>query len=82
VRSSQWPARTYRAFTDDDVRDDDNEQRTMSMTALQDWLTFRPVDQSAIIEMVRRPFRAALGSFDAPDQCEDMKLLTPGVERC
>lgn len=52
------------------------------MTALQDWLTFRPVDQSAIIEMVRRPFRAALGSFDAPDQCEDMKLLTPGVERC
>ena len=32
------------------------------MTALQDWLSFRPVDQSAISEMVCRPLRAVLGN--------------------
>jgi oligoribonuclease (3'-5' exoribonuclease) len=64
------------------MRDDDNEQRTMSMTALQDWLTFRPVDQSSIMEMVCRPFRAALGTVDVAEESEELKLLTPGVERC
>ena len=55
------------------------------MTALQDWLTFRPVDQSSIREMVCRPFRAALGTLDmadGTDEVEELKLLTPGVERC
>jgi hypothetical protein len=57
------------------------------MTALQDWLSFRPVDQSAtaIREMVCWPFRAALGTLDGPDavaESEELKLLTPGVERC
>jgi hypothetical protein len=67
------------------MRDDDNEQRTMTMTALQDWLTFRPVDQSSIREMVCRPFRSALGTLDmadGTDEVEELKLLTPGVERC
>ena len=35
------------------------------MTALQDWLSFRPVDQSAIIDMVFRPLRAVLSAPDA-----------------
>jgi len=55
------------------------------MTALQDWLSFRPVDQSVVREMVCRPFRAVLGTLDAADEIEDigeLKLLTPGVERC
>jgi hypothetical protein len=53
------------------------------MTALQDWLSFRPVDP--IMEMVCRPFRAALGTVDVADladEGEELKLLTPGVERC
>ncbi|MCW2516679.1 MAG: hypothetical protein JWR11_5721, partial [Mycobacterium sp.] len=27
------------------------------MTALQDWLSFRPVDQNTIMQMVCRPLR-------------------------
>jgi hypothetical protein len=55
------------------------------MTALQDWLSFRPVDQSVVKEMVCRPLRAVLGTLDAADgveEIEELKLLTPGVERC
>lgn len=52
------------------------------MTALQDWLSYRPVDQSAIREMVCRPFRAVLGTPDVVEECEELKLLTPGIERC
>jgi hypothetical protein len=52
------------------------------MTALQDWLSFRPVDQSAIREMVCRPFRAVLSTIDGAEEGEELKLLTPGVERC
>src|ERR1700712_5073196 len=51
------PLGTYRAFTDDVLRDGKHEQRTKSMTALQDWLSFRPVDQSVVRDMVCRPFR-------------------------
>ncbi len=38
------------------------------MTALQDWLSFRPVDQSAIKEMVCRPLRAVLSTPDAAER--------------
>lgn len=51
------------------------------MTALQDWLSFRPVDQSAIIEMVCRPLRAVL-STPATAKRPEFRLQTPGVERC
>lgn len=51
------------------------------MTALQDWLSFRPVDQSAIKEMVCRPLRAVLSTPDASERTE-LKLLQPGLERC
>lgn len=51
------------------------------MTALQDWLSFRPVDQSMIKEMVCRPLRAVLSTPDA-DVRADLKLISPGIERC
>jgi hypothetical protein len=79
------PLGTYRAFTDDVLRDGKHEQRTKSMTALQDWLSFRPVDQSVVRDMVCRPFRTVLGTAVAADtveEIEELKLLTPGVERC
>lgn len=52
------------------------------MTALQDWLSFRPIDQSAIREMVCRPLRAVLSTVDVAEDGEEPKLLRPGVERC
>ncbi|MBJ7341650.1 hypothetical protein [Mycolicibacterium sp.] len=51
------------------------------MTALQDWLSFRPVDQSTIIDMVCRPLRAVLSAPDVEERTE-LKLIDPGVERC
>jgi hypothetical protein len=51
------------------------------MTALQDWLSFRPVDQSTIRHMVCRPLRAVLNTPDADERAE-FKLISPGVERC
>jgi hypothetical protein len=50
------------------------------MTALQDWLSLRPVDQS-IMEMVCRPLRAVLNTAEAEERSEP-KLIDPGVERC
>ena len=38
------------------------------MTALQDWLSFRPVDQSTIRHMVCRPLRAVLNTPDADER--------------
>jgi hypothetical protein len=76
------PARAAnRVFTADVRAAGKHEQRTMSMTALQDWLSFRPVDQSAIKEMVCRPLRAVLSTPDASERT-DLKLLQPGLERC
>jgi oligoribonuclease (3'-5' exoribonuclease) len=51
------------------------------MTALQDWLSFRPVDQSTIKNMVFRPLRAVLSTPDVEERHE-LKLISPGVERC
>jgi hypothetical protein len=68
-------------FTADVTRSEKHEKRTMSMTALQDWLSFRPVDQSAIKEMVFWPLRAVLSTPDATERTE-IKLLQPGLERC
>jgi hypothetical protein len=70
-----------RVFTADVRAAGSHEQRTMSMTALQDWLSFRPVDQSTIKEMVFRPLRAVLNTPDATE-CADPKVLQPGIERC
>jgi hypothetical protein len=51
------------------------------MTALQDWLNLRPVDQSTIKHMVCRPLRAVLNTAGAEESAE-LKLISPGVERC
>ncbi|WP_319445014.1 MULTISPECIES: hypothetical protein [unclassified Mycobacterium] len=51
------------------------------MTALQDWLSFRPVDQSAIREFVFRPLRAVL-STQNPGERVEFTSMGPGVERC
>ena len=51
------------------------------MTALQDWLSLRPADPNAIAHMVFRPLRAVLSTPDADERAE-VKLLSPGVERC
>ncbi|MCV7422921.1 hypothetical protein H7K45_20425 [Mycobacterium yunnanensis] len=51
------------------------------MTALQDWLSFRPADQNAIVDMVFRPLRAVLNVSESEART-DIKLITPGVERC
>jgi hypothetical protein len=51
------------------------------MTALQDWLSFRPLDQSTIKQMVFGPLRAVLSTQDVEEPAE-LKLISPGVERC
>lgn len=51
------------------------------MTALQDWLSFRPVDQSAIRELVCRPLRAVRNAQNRPKPTE-FTVMGPGVERC
>jgi hypothetical protein len=63
------------------TRAGEHEQRTTSMTALQDWLSIRPVDQSAIREMVCRPLRAVL-STSSTTRRPEFRLQTPGIERC
>jgi len=52
------------------------------MTALQDRLSFRQVDQNALRQLVCRSFRAVRAAFDVNEEGEELKLLTPGVERC
>ncbi|WP_161600610.1 hypothetical protein [Mycolicibacterium hodleri] len=51
------------------------------MTALQDWLSFRPVDQSTFMDVVCRPLRAVLSVPNVEERLE-LKLINPGVERC
>ena len=51
------------------------------MTALQDWLSFRPVDQNAIRELVCRPLRAVLSTPDSRERNE-FKTMDAGTERC
>jgi hypothetical protein len=51
------------------------------VTALQDWLNYRPVDHNAIRDMVCRPFRAVL-STPVPRKRVEFTSMGPGVERC
>lgn len=51
------------------------------MTALQDWLSFRSVDQRAVRHMVCRPLRTVLSTPGVEERAEH-KLLSPGSERC
>jgi hypothetical protein len=51
------------------------------VTALQDWLNFRPADQNVIRELVCRPLRAVL-STPAPRERNEFTTMGAGVERC
>jgi hypothetical protein len=53
----------------------------MSVTALQDWLNFRPVDQGVIRDLVCRPFRAVLSPSN-PHERVEFTSMGQGVERC
>jgi hypothetical protein len=59
----------------------DHQKDGGAMTVLQDWLSIRPVDQRAVIDMVCRPLRAVLSTPDVAQRPE-LKLLDPGTERC
>ena len=63
------------------------------MTALQDWLNFRPVEEGikdGLREVVFRPLRAVLSVVedfeafhdDVPDFHADVVWMQPGLERC
>lgn len=62
------------------------------MTALQDWLSFRPVEEGikdGLREVVFRPLRAVLSVVedfdpqdDAPDYRDNVVWMRPGLERC
>lgn len=59
------------------------------MTALQDWLSFRPVEEG-IKDMVFRPLRAVLSVVEdledvrnvQPGLPDNVVLMRPGQERC
>jgi hypothetical protein len=58
----------------------EHEQRTKSVTALQDWLSIRPtMDTKGLKALICE----ALGlSTDEPVQVDDPPLMGRGVERC
>lgn len=51
------------------------------MTALQDWLSLRPADQSTFMDIVCRPLRLVRNIPDV-EEISAFTLMTPGVERC
>ena len=63
------------------------------MTALQDWLSFRPVEEGlkdSLREVVFRPLRAVLSVVEdlddrqpeVPVAGDNVVLMRPGLERC
>lgn len=50
------------------------------MTALQDWLSLRPVDQATIREAVCRPLRAVFST--STRERDEFKVMGRGLERC
>jgi hypothetical protein len=75
----------YRAFTDE-LRAGEHEQRTTSMTALQDWLSNRPVDPRNLKDLIRDAIRG-LTPDSADDEADAVKdaeltLMGRGLERC
>jgi len=69
----------YRAFTDE-LHAGEHEQRTTSMTALQDWLSIRPMDPRGLKAFICDAIRG-LSAAQQP-AVEEPQLLRPGVERC
>lgn len=50
------------------------------MTALQDWLSIRPVDPKGLKTLVRDALRSL--TAEEPAKGQDLPLIRPGVERC
>ena len=50
------------------------------MTALQDWLSTRPVDPRGLKALVWDALRSR--SADEPAKTDEPQLLRPGLERC
>ena len=51
------------------------------MTALQDWLSLRPVDHSVLRGVVCRPLRSVLNTVPRRERPE-FTMMGPGAERC
>jgi hypothetical protein len=51
------------------------------MTAVQDWLNIRPVDQNAIRNLMLRPLRAVWNVAEQRDRTT-FTSMSAGVERC
>jgi hypothetical protein len=68
-----------RAFTDE-LRAGEHEQRTTSMTALQDWLSNRPVDPRSLKALICEAIRGL--STDEPEPLPEPTLMGRGLERC
>jgi hypothetical protein len=69
----------YRAFTDE-LRAGEHEQRTTSMTALQDWLSYRPVDPRGLKALICDAFRG--NTSDEPETNSEPIVMGRGLERC
>lgn len=50
------------------------------MTALQDWLSLRPVDQATVLS--KAVFRHLLAVLSTPDGHDEFKVMGQGLERC
>jgi hypothetical protein len=50
------------------------------VTALQDWLSIRPVDSRGLKELICDALRNL--TAEEPAKAEEPQLLRPGVERC
>jgi hypothetical protein len=72
----------YRAFTDE-LRAGEHEQRTTSMTALQDWLSNRPVDPRNLKDLIVDTIRG-ITTDSEDDSAKDVEpvLMGRGLERC
>ena len=51
-----------------------------AMTALQDWLSFRPVDPETVKAFIRDAIRNVTG--DDQSAVPEPRLISRGVERC
>jgi hypothetical protein len=50
------------------------------MTALQDWLSTRPVDPKSVKAFICDAFRSL--TADEPATIQEPQLIRPGIERC
>jgi hypothetical protein len=68
-----------RAFTDE-LRAGEHEKRTMSVTALRDWLPIRPIDLTSLKAFVWDAIRGL--TAEEPATAAEPPLMGRGLERC